>query len=1432
MHTHIHTYVCVCPYLCISLLLSPQTEPGLSDIAAEAERLQPKGISLATTEVRTPVPFLLRHKLRDYQHIGLDWLVMMHDRKLNGILADEMGLGKTMQTIALLAHLACEKGNWGPHLIIVPTSVLLNWEFELKKWCPAFKLITYFGSTKERRQLRVGWTKPNAFHVCITSYNLAVRDHRVFKQKKWKYIVLDEAQNIKNFKSQRWQTLLNFNSQRRLLLTGTPLQNNLMELWSLMHFLMPSVFASHSDFKEWFSNPLTGMVEGSQEYNEDIVKRLHKVLRPFLLRRVKAEVEKQMPKKYEHVIMCRLSKRQRFLYEDYMSRRKTKDTLAGGNFLSVINILMQLRKVCNHPDLFEPRPTVTPFRAAGIVYTTASLVLQALQQQPLQFVDLDTYNLKMADYEMSMDAFAAFRIHNLQPTSSALLEVCLQRAVKTEGETTPANPLLEGLTMDEVVTFRETSRQCMADNMTRTNVLRCARQPVYGQDLFEAFRMDRHSKSTVDDKRRSQSSWLWCGRDACQRTFSRSKQWDTSTSWLNAAMKSVSQRMEDSEDMLNRFLMYVPNVVAPPVKCSAGCLSWRMEGDRREDVLRSELSGPSELLHPVNTRQCFLFPETRLIQYDCGKLQTLDSLLRTLKSDGHRALIFTQMARMLDVLEIFLNYHGHAYLRLDGSTPVQKRQMMMERFNRDERIFCFILSTRSGGLGVNLTGADSVIFYDSDWNPTMDAQAQDRCHRIGQTRDVHIYRLICENTVEENILKKANQKRMLGKLAIDSGAFTTEFFQQANIRDLFEPTQDQEGEMESSNIDQPIKEEPVTSEGDSQSMSEKQLGKMLAEVEDENDVKAASRAEAEQAAELAEFDEAFMETGEHSTSQVVDSEESKVLQEVSALEEQLSGIEKFALKFVEVQNADKNAEQIKLAEREIELAKKNWELSHLQSLREEEERLAEEEEFNSTVLTYDRPEAANKVYLDEETLEEMPIWYPPTPPADEQDMYVDLALEMWYDLSTPMDEHALPPIDTSMDYDVFGLSRHKGMKKSQLKIQHKKSKDRVTVPSTLFWKRSLAESLAARLKKMAIVPAKRAKTKDQLIPLLDVSQEKIDWSITEDWIVLKTVTHVHELNIHLTIVSPAQIPNFHMISDFVTTYGKSIRSTQQCRDHFIGVIHPREENKQEDTEVKKIKQKDGTYKKVKCQKSVRTRGLLSSDKGSDITGHYNRIYDTLLGISEQIQDPVFPEAPSNGGNHHPTALADLGVKLDTAVSPVVLSQQRAERIQSEKAAELTKQTQMVNFSHTPYGTTPVTPTNAGTSTVKTPYQVPPTIPNTGWTGQVIPPRTLPHSVNWKVSSGHSVSGAAAVTGTSGASSIQRGAPLGNQLALAVMTAGDTDVMRAQRKLSSDQSLPSQEGHAPIALAGWDEKKQMKKTSMATSLATQLSLNLQTSRRSP
>jgi SNF2 family DNA or RNA helicase len=192
-------------------------------------------------------------------------------------------------------------------------------------------------------------------------------------------MILDEAQNIKNFKSQRWNTLLHFNTQRRLLLTGTPLQNSMMELWSLLHFLMPNVFDSMTEFKYWFSNPLTSMVEGDN-VNRAIVARLHGVIRPFILRRLKKDVAKQLPSKIEHVVKTHLSRRQRYLYEDFMSRSTTRHKLSKGGYMGQMSVLMSLRKVCNHPDLFEERPIVSPFRMQGLHQHYPSLVQTASER--------------------------------------------------------------------------------------------------------------------------------------------------------------------------------------------------------------------------------------------------------------------------------------------------------------------------------------------------------------------------------------------------------------------------------------------------------------------------------------------------------------------------------------------------------------------------------------------------------------------------------------------------------------------------------------------------------------------------------------------------------------------------------------------------------------------------------------------------------------------------------------------------------------------------------------------------------------------------------------------------------------------------------------------------------------------------------------------
>lgn len=747
----------------------PQT-PKLEDEHEETEQTEEVN-GLKVRDV--PVPSLLRGTLRPYQKQGLNWLASLYNNNTNGILADEMGLGKTIQTISLLAHLACEHQIWGPHLIIVPTSVMLNWEMEFKKFAPGFKVMTYYGSPQERQRKRKGWNKMDAFHVCITSYQLVVHDLPSFKRRRWRYMILDEAHNIKNFKSTRWNALLNFNTENRLLLTGTPLQNNLMELWSLLYFLMPlskvdqmmpEGFANYEDFQQWFGKPVDKILEKTHtgdiidenvtsrldDETKNLVARLHQVLRPYLLRRLKRDVEKQMPGKYEHIVYCRLSKRQRYLYDDFMSRAKTKETLASGNFLSIINCLMQLRKVCNHPDLFEVRPIVTSLaipKAVVNTFTELNSVVQRLLEDKKPRVNLSVLNMDLTSHD-DMNYFVADALKRLQLALEIekLIEK-LDTAIE-EGKDavkvslTNVLELNKHMKLQQQIALRERYKQALY-----VNRLRCERAPLYGESAL-AFMAGAVTQPDFEN-----------------------------------LVLDLDQRVEAMREVVDKYAVITPSVVTLDMKDQLIPLKTRYRV--RSEVLLEEIENP---FHQAQVKLSIAFPDKQLLQYDCGKLQKLAALLHDLVPNGHRALIFTQMTKVLDILEQFLNIHGYRYMRLDGATKIEDRQLLTERFNRDPKIPVFILSTRSGGLGINLTGADTVIFYDSDWNPAMDKQCQDRCHRIGQSRDVHIYRFVSEYTIESNILKKANQKRQLDNVVIQEGDFTTDYLGKFSVRDLVNDT--------------------------------------------------------------------------------------------------------------------------------------------------------------------------------------------------------------------------------------------------------------------------------------------------------------------------------------------------------------------------------------------------------------------------------------------------------------------------------------------------------------------------------------------------------------------------------------------------------------------------------------------------------------------
>ncbi|CAI5526384.1 unnamed protein product [Closterium sp. Naga37s-1] len=576
------------------------------------------------------------------------------------------GLGKTLQSISLLGYLQEFKGISGPHMVVAPKSTLGNWIKELHRFCPSLRAFKFHGTQDERAHMRTHMLQPGKFDVVVTSYEMVIKEKSAFRRLSWRYIIIDEAHRIKNensilsktmrlfssnyrllitgtplqpgkfdvvvtsyemvikektafrrlswryiiideahriknensilsktmrlfssnyrllitgtplqpgkfdvvvtsyemvikeksaFRRLSWRyiiideaqrfknensilskTMRLFSSNYRLLITGTPLQNNLHELWALLNFLLPEIFSSAEAFDEWFQ-----LSDGEDQ--QEVVQQLHKVLRPFLLRRLKSDVERGLPPKKETILKVGMSEVQRNYYRALLQKdievgmsevqrnyyrallqKDIKVLNSGGERSRLLNIAMQLRKCCNHPYLFQGAEPGPPF--------------------------------------------------------------------------------------------------------------------ITDEHLIEA----------------------------------------------------------------------------------------------------------------------------------SGKMVLLDRLLPKLKARDSRVLIFSQMTRLLDILEDYCMFRGHQYCRIDGNTGGDEREAAIEEFNKEgSETFIFLLSTRAGGLGINLATADIVIIYDSDWNPQADLQAMDRAHRIGQKKEVQVFRFCTEHTIEEKVIERAYKKLALDALIIQQG---------------------------------------------------------------------------------------------------------------------------------------------------------------------------------------------------------------------------------------------------------------------------------------------------------------------------------------------------------------------------------------------------------------------------------------------------------------------------------------------------------------------------------------------------------------------------------------------------------------------------------------------------------------------------------------
>ena len=520
--------------------LPPDEDDDISD-SEEDEEGGPKVDYYAVAhrikeDVKAQPGILVGGTLKEYQIKGLQWMISLYNNNLNGILADEMGLGKTIQTISLITHLIEKKKQNGPFLVIVPLSTLTNWNLEFEKWAPSVARVVYKGPPNARKQQQ-NQIRYGNFQVLLTTYEYIIKDRPVLSKIKWVHMIVDEGHRMKNAQSKLSNTLTTYYHTRyRLILTGTPLQNNLSELWAILNFVLPTIFKSVKSFDEWFNTPFANTggqdkMELTEEEQLLVIRRLHKVLRPFLLRRLKKDVEKDLPDKQERVIKCRFSALQAKLYKQLVTYNKMSVSDGKGGktgMRGLSNMLMQLRKLCNHPFVFE----------------------------------------------------------------------------QVEEQMNPG---------------------------------------------------------------------------------------------------------KGSNDLL-----------------------WRT----------------------------------------AGKFELLDRILPKFAASGHRVLMFFQMTQIMNIMEDFLRLRGMQYLRLDGSTKSDDRSELLKLFNApNSPYFCFLLSTRAGGLGLNLQTADTVIIYDSDWNPHQDLQAQDRAHRIGQKNEVRILRLISSNSVEEKILERAKFKLDMDGKVIQAGKF-------------------------------------------------------------------------------------------------------------------------------------------------------------------------------------------------------------------------------------------------------------------------------------------------------------------------------------------------------------------------------------------------------------------------------------------------------------------------------------------------------------------------------------------------------------------------------------------------------------------------------------------------------------------------------------
>ncbi|KAL2320719.1 hypothetical protein Fmac_029688 [Flemingia macrophylla] len=759
---------------CLRLRQAGETDSLPPDVAGASniDLQTPSTMPVAST-VRTPE--LFKGVLKEYQLKGLQWLVNCYEQGLNGILADEMGLGKTIQAMAFLAHLAEEKNIWGPFLVVAPASVLNNWNEELERFCPELKRLPYWGGLSERTVLRKSinpkdlYRREAKFHILITSYQLLVSDEKYFRRVKWQYMVLDEAQAIKS---------------------STRIENH---------------------------------AEHGGTLNEHQLNRLHSILKPFMLRRVKKDVISELTTKTEVTVHCKLSSRQQAFYQAIKNKislaelfDSNRGQLNEKRILNLMNIVIQLRKVCNHPELFE--------RSEGSTYLYFGDIPNSLPPPP--FGDLEDVYYSGGHNPISYEIPKLVYQEIMQ--SSDILSSVVGRGVPREffqkhfnifrPENVYRSVFAEGMYIKSgnfgFTHLMDLSPHEVTFLATGSFMERLLFSMIRWEQKFIDEAVDFLMETVDDDpecsylekeKVRAVTRMLLVPSRSETQFLQKRLPVGPSHAPFEALVVPHQDRIFSNARLLHSAYTYIPQSRAPPigVHCSDRNFYYKMIEELHDPWVKrlfvgfartSDYNGPRKPVgthHLIQEIDCELpvsqpalqlthnifgssppmrnFDPAKLLT-DSGKLQTLDILLKRLRAENHRVLLFAQMTKMLNILEDYMNYRKYRYFRLDGSSTIQDRRDMVRDFQHRSDIFVFLLSTRAGGLGINLTAADTVIFYESDWNPTLDLQAMDRAHRLGQTKDVTVYRLICKETVEEKILLRASQKSTVQNLVMTGGS--------------------------------------------------------------------------------------------------------------------------------------------------------------------------------------------------------------------------------------------------------------------------------------------------------------------------------------------------------------------------------------------------------------------------------------------------------------------------------------------------------------------------------------------------------------------------------------------------------------------------------------------------------------------------------------